>query len=158
MKKVLGGLRKDKMEEEIKNEFEKIWKKIQDIEEKMSLNKPSEITKEKVYDIFDIEGEKLILTKIIGEKTMDKTQNISLLVLLGHKQKLGQEKVPSSAIKENVAMHEVPLENFGTHLKKLIPQSILKIGKVGSTKVVYKLTPFGEARAKRLLKEIFENE
>ena len=35
---------------------------------------------------------------------------------------------------------------------------IVKKGKVGSTKTTYKLTTFGEAKAKSLLKEILKNE
>ena len=43
---------------------------------------------------------------------------------------------------------------FGTWAKELSPQSVIKKGKRGSTKVAYKLTTFGEAKAKNLLKEI----
>ena len=144
--------------EEIEKQFQEIIKRLDILEEKLDSKKTPEVDNKNNCDIFEIEDNKVIVTRSIGEKTMDKTQNIALLTLLGYKQKIGLNKVTSSLIRENVAIQSVPLENFGTHLKKLIPQSILRIGKFGNPKVEYKLTTFGEARAKKLLKEVIENE
>lgn len=136
-------------------------KRLEEIEQRLSRlegpNAPAEVVGDE-GNIFDVDGEKITLTRAIGDNVKSKTQNISLLVLLGHKQKFGQDKVHPSILKENVAIHEVPLENFPTHLKGLIPQSVLRVGKARSNKACYKLTTFGEARARRLLREVLGNE
>lgn len=141
--------------EEIKKRFEAIEQRLGRLENNSSQNPSIEVILE---DIFDIDGDDLTLLKISGEKTKDKSQNVALLVLLGHKEKFNNEKIHSSLIKKNVALHGIPIENFGTHLNELIPQSIIRMGKKGSNKVVYKLTLFGEAKAKRLRREILEGE
>jgi len=140
------------MDEEIKKRFENIEKRLGILE-----GLPQKETL-KDQGIFEIEENKIIVTNYIGKNTEEKTQNITLLTLLGYKQKMDKIDISSSKIKENVALHEVPLENFGTHIKKLIPQSIIKKGKRGSTKITYRITVFGEAKAKKLLKELLENE
>ena len=90
--------------------------------------------------------------------TEEKTQNIALLTLLGYKEKLNKEKVLASEIRRNVAINKIPIENFGTYVNELIPHSILRIGKAKSKQIAYKLTNFGNAKAKELQKEIFKNE
>ncbi len=135
--------------------FNEIGERLKKLEELLQ-NKPME--RKIIRDIFDIDGESLTLLKSYGEKTKDKTQNIALLVLLGYKEKFEKEKISSADIKKNVVLHGVPLENFGTHLKKLIPQSIIRIGKRGSNKVEYKLTLFGEAKAKKLREDLLKDD
>jgi hypothetical protein len=104
-----------------------------------------------VKEIWDIEGEKLTLLKFVGTGTQEKTKNIALLVLLGYKRKLNQNKVEASEIKRNVGLNGIPTENFAAHIKEMIPQLILRVGKIKSKKLAYRLTPFGEAKAKDVL-------
>lgn len=142
------------MDDQIKKRFEEIEEKIRKLEETIPSKKEETPEQISPKEIFDIEDEKLTLTVSLGEKDGEKTQNISLLVLLGYKEKLRKEKVLASEIKRNVALNGVPIENFSTYLNKLIPRYMLRIGKPKSTKTEYKLTPFGEAQAKNLLKEL----
>lgn len=142
-------------EEEIIKRFEALEGRISKLEGGGAIQKDSIPCATET--IFEDEGDKRIVTQVVGENTEEKTQNLTLLNLLGYKKK-GVEDVYSSVIKENVAMHGVPLENFATHIKKLIPQSILRKGKPGSKKATYRLTTFGEAKAKKLLAGALQNE
>lgn len=141
-------------EKEINERLESIEKRLILIESKKKSfdeNLPSEIS------VFEEQDNKIIVTHVNGETPKDKTQNITLLTLLGYKSKLNQNEILSNLIRDNVAMNMVPLDNFGTYINRLIPRYILRIGKAKSTNVKYKLTTFGEAFAKNLLKELNEN-
>ena len=144
-------------EEEIMKRFDDLEKRVYQLENS-SLKKSFNNKNDFGDCIFEEQDENIIVTKIIGNGIKEKTQNIVLLTLLGYKQKLNEVELRASKLRENVALHEVPLENFGTHVKGLIPQSILKKGKLGSNKITYKLTTFGEAKAQRLLREIGKND
>ena len=148
------------MDEEIKQEFNKILQKISELEKKNNKTMEEEdINSSSISDaLFDIEGELVTVLKVVGNNTEEKTQNIALLTLSGYKEKLNKEKVLASEIRRNVAINKIPVENFGTYVNELIPQSILRIGKAKSKQVTYKLTNFGSAKAKELRKEIFKDE
>ena len=144
------------MDEEIRKKFEAIEKRISILEG--SSKKEDIILQENSPDeIFEEHDGKIVVTQITGETPKEKAKNIVLLSLLGYKQKLGELDVHASKLRENVAIHQIPLENFGTWVKELSPQSVIKKGKRGSTKITYKLTTFGEAKAKNLLKEMLAN-
>jgi F0F1-type ATP synthase delta subunit len=136
--------------------FEAIEKRL-DVLEKL-LKKPEIVQAVLTNGIFEENEGGIIVTQIIGDGPKEKAKNIVLLSLLGYKQKLGEIKVLASKLRENVALHQIPLENFATWVNELSPQSIIKEGKKGSTKTIYKLTTFGEAKAKNLLKSVLENE
>jgi hypothetical protein len=146
------------------DELKEILSKLDNHEKRLSalegikedLKKPREILQDNGF--FDVDGEQLTLTKKIGEKTKEITQNIALLVLYGYKKQLKIDKVLGTEIRRNVATHQVPLENFGTYIKEIIPQQIIRQGKVGSVKTTYKLTPFGEAKAKSLSEQLGKDE
>jgi hypothetical protein len=153
-----------KMEEEIKQEFDKIWSKICELEK--GTKKPEgtlavstgSLETGSPENLVDIEGDSLTLLKTLGEKTEEKTKNTALLTLFEYKEKLGKEKILASEIRRNVALNKIPLENFGTYLNNLIPQCILRVGKTRSKTALYKLTAFGYAKAKDIKKEILKNE
>ena len=145
------------MNEEIRKEFEAIKKRL-DLLEKSSRGERVTSQDASPNHTFEEQDEKVIVTQVIGDTPKEKTKNLVLLSLLGYKQRLGETEVRASKLRENVAVHGIPLENFGTYVKELIPQSVIKKGKKGSTKVTYKLTIFGEAKARNLLKSVLENE
>ena len=144
------------MDEEVRVRLESIEKRLDNLENKPALI-PNESFKNKISSFFETDGEKIILTKIVGRDIAEKTKNIVLLTLLAYKQQFNKEKVFSAELREGVASNSIPLENFATFLKELIPQSIVRIGKIGSNKVQYKLTTFGEAKAKKLASEELED-
>lgn len=145
-------------DEQINAKFEKIEKRLEKIEE-VIIKTPQKINEtSQNEEVWNVEGENLNLLKTIGEGTREKTKNTALLVLLGYNKKLFKEKVLASDLRRSVAIHKIPLENFGTYLNELIPQSIIRSGKVGSTKAEYKLTHYGKALAEDLLKEISKDE
>ncbi len=141
---------------------EEIIKRLEEIEARVRVleGTRTEVNEESRSDsnIFCVEGTQLTVTQILGGKVDDKTKNTALLTLLGYKEKLGVDKILSSEVKRNVAINKIPIENFATYLGELIPQSILRIGKPQSKKSAYRLTSFGEAKAKSLLKEIISND
>lgn len=143
-------------EEQINKRFEEIEKRLDLIEQ--IPKKEMVVRTESSDSIFEEHEGKIVVTQIIGKKPKERAKNIVLLSLLGYKQKLGELEVHTSKLRENVAIHQIPLENFGTWVSELSPQSVIKKGKKGSTKVTYRLTTFGEAKTKNLLKEILENE
>lgn len=143
-------------EQEIIKRFETIEKRLDLLEQIPKKEKIFEM--ESSDNIFEEQDEKIVVTQTIGESPKEKAKNIILLSLLGYKQKLGELEIHASKIRENVALNQIPLENFGTWVKELIPQSIMRKGKRGSTKVTYKLTTFGEAKAKNLLRSIIKND
>ena len=118
------------------------------------LAKKLNISEEKIGEIFDIEDEVLTLVKIIGENPKEKTQNISLLVLLGYKYCFNKNEVLSQEIRRNVGENGVPLENFATYLNGLVPSMVRRKGKRKSPKTTYRLISSGEFRARELIKEI----
>ena len=142
------------MDEEINARFEVIEKRLDELERQP---KKQEINELGFMDkIFEEQDGKIIVTQSMGETPKEKAKNIVLLSLFGYKQKFGELEVHASKLRENVAIHQIPLENFGTWVKELSPRFIMKKGKRGSTKVTYKLTTFGEAFTKNLLKEILD--
>lgn len=141
-------------DEEIIKRFEEIEKRLNKVESIIAKT-PEKLDEININEnIWDIEGNNLTLLKTFGEKIRDKTKNTALLVLLGYKIKLGKEKILASDLRRSVAIHKIPLENFATYLNELIPQSIIRNGKIGSIKSEYKLTTYGEALARNLLKQI----
>jgi hypothetical protein len=111
---------------------------------------------DKVEELYDIEDNKLTLLKITNGDEREKTQKISLTVLLGYKYIFGNEEIQAMEIRRNVAENRVPLNNFATYLNEIIPSLIRRKGKPKSPKTTYKLTPLGEAEAKELLKKLCE--
>lgn len=133
--------------EEVKRKIENHEERLKKLESFFEKNMDSTPIK----DIWDVDGEQVTLLKFVGNSISEKTKNITLLVLLGYKKKINKSKVEASEIKRNVGLNGVPVENFGTYLKEMIPQMILRGGKVKSKKMVYRLTPFGESKANELL-------
>lgn len=109
---------------------------------------------DKIRELFDIENNTLTLLKVSGEGDREKTQNISLAVLMGYKYLLNNEQILSIELRRNVAENGVPVDNFATYLNEIIPSLIRRKGKPKSPKTTYKLTTLGEARAKELLKKL----
>ena len=110
----------------------------------------------KVRELFDIENNTLTILKVVGKDDKERTQKISLAVLLGYKYSLGNEQVLSKEIRRNVAENRVPVNNFAKYLNELIPSLIRRVGKPKSPKTTYKLTPLGEAEAKEILRKLCE--
>lgn len=144
--------------EEINSKFEEIEKRLEKIENVLFKGNKEDSILVKNEEIWDIEGENLNLLKTLGEGVREKTKNTALLVLLGYNKKLSRDKVLAKDLRRSVAIHKIPLENFGTYLNELIPQSIIRVGKTNSPKAEYKLTYYGKALAEDLLKEISKNE
>ncbi len=143
------------MDEESKKILENHEDRIKKLEALIQVDKVAALEPIK-ENIWDIEGNDLTITRIIGEKNEEKTQNTALLALLGYKEKFNQDKVLASELRRNVAINKIPIENFGTYINQLIPQSILRVGKIKSNKLAYKLTAFGYARAREILSKILE--
>jgi predicted transcriptional regulator len=145
-----------RMDEETKKRFEAIEIRLGTLEMVPKNNSP---VNESAYDnIFEEQEGKIIVTRTIsGKNIREKTKDAALLSLIGYKQKLKETEISASKLRESVATLKIPLENFATYINDLIPQSIMKKAK-GKKNVFYKLTTFGEAKAKTLLKEITENE
>ena len=114
------------------------------------------VDSEKISQLFDIENDNLTVLKVAGEDEREKTKKIALLVLLAYKYSFGNEQVLSKEIRRNVAENRVPINNFATYLNELIPSLIRRMGKLKSPSTTYKLTPFGEAEAKEILKKLCE--
>lgn len=112
------------------------------------------ISEGKLSEIFDIEDEILTVVQIYGSNSKEKTQNISLLVLLGYKYFLNSEAVSAQEIRRNVGENGIPLENFATYLNELVPSSIRRKGKPKSPKTTYRLTIFGESKARELIRQL----
>lgn len=124
-----------------KNGFQKLVKKLN-------------VPEEKIQEIFDFEDNTLTLLKVVGENPKEKTQNITLLVLLGYKYCFNKNEVLSQEIRRNVGENGIPLENFATYLNELIPLSVRRKGKRKSSKTTYRLMPSGEFKAKELIKKL----
>ena len=54
-------------------------------------------------------------------------------------------------IKRNVAENNIPINNFATYINEMSPSLIRRKGKLRSPKTTYKLTPYGEAKARELI-------
>ena len=115
------------------------------------------ISSDKLKEIFDTEQDRLTLLKFVGVKDEDKTQNITLLTLLGYRYFFNTDEVSSQEIRRNVAENRVPLHNFATHLNGLVPTLIRRKGESKSPKTTYRLMIPGEVKARDLLKNILEN-
>jgi len=116
------------------------------------------IPEEKINELFDIEEDQLTIIKTIGEKDKEKTKNTTLLVLIGYKYLFNTEEVLAREIKRNVAENNIPLNNFATYINEMSPSLVRRKGKLRSPKTTYKLTPYGEAKARELIKLICGNE
>ncbi len=122
-----------------------------------NLSKKVGITEEQVREIFDFEKNKLTLIKLPKGEEREITQNATLVILLGYKYSFGNEDVPAKEVRRNLAENEVSLNNFATHLNKIIPSFIRRKGKPKSAKTSYRLTLPGEVKAKKVMKEIIKN-
>lgn len=120
------------------------------------LAKRTGVDEEKIKKVFDYDDGKITILKVIGESEKEKTQNVSLLVLLGYKYLLCVNKILSQEIKRNVAENRIPVNNFATHLNELSPSLIRRRGKARSPKTTYRLTTLGDANAREILKRITE--
>jgi hypothetical protein len=118
------------------------------------LARKANLSEEKIREIFDFENDTLTLVKIIGKNIKEKIQNISLLTLFGYKYGFNKIEILSQEIRRNVAENGIPLENFATYLKELVPSSVRRKGKAKSPKTSYRLIPSGEFKAKELIKTL----
>lgn len=118
------------------------------------LAKRTKVSEEKIREIFDLEGDTLTLLKTTGENEKEKTQNTTLLVLLGYKYIFNVEYNPTKEIKRNVAENSIAINNFATHLNEVIPSLIRRKGEARDKLTVYKLTLPGEVKARGLLTEL----
>ena len=118
------------------------------------LTKKTGVSEEKIREIFDFEDELLTVVQISGLNPKEKTQNISLLTLLGYKYFLDKNNVSAQEIRRNVGENGIPLENFATYLNELVPSSVRRKGKPRSPKTTYRLMIFGESEARRVLKQL----
>lgn len=50
----------------------------------------------------------------------------------------------------------IPLQNFATYLNELVPSLVRRKGKPKSPKTTYRLLPYGESRAKELIKQLYK--
>ena len=117
--------------------------------EKLSSELNLEIsTLESIYSIYN---QKLTLLKITGKDEKEKTQNTTLLVIIGYDYLLNIAEVLSQDIRRNVAEHGLSLSRFATHINEISPKQIKRIGKPKSPKTRYKLTIPGREKAKELL-------
>lgn len=159
IKKKLEGLEK-RLEEHRKRisvleslkEKPKIFKEPTSGMEKLA--EKANVSKECIERIFDIEENALTLTKVIGKDEEEKTQNISLLVLLGYEYFFEKDGVIASELRRNVAENRIPVNNFATHLNEIIPSLIRRKGKPRSPKTTYKLTISGKSTARELIKKL----
>jgi len=155
---------------QIKKELERHEERISELERPIKVKEPEisrkpkdgvkrlakkvNISEEKIGEIFDFEDEILTLVKVIGSNPKEKTQNISLLVLLGYKYCFNKDEVLSQEIRRNVGENGISLENFATYLNELVPSMVRRKGKRKSPKTTYRLIAYGESRARELIKKI----
>src|SRR3989304_1879977 len=83
------------------------------------LIKKTGVSEEKIREIFDLEDRLLTVIQVSGSSPKEKTQNISLLTLLGYKYFLDKGEVSAQEIRRNVGENGIPLENFATYLNEL---------------------------------------
>jgi hypothetical protein len=155
---------------QIKKELENHRERISELEKLIKTKKPEilkkpengikrlaqkvNVSEKKIKEIFNFEDETLTLVKVIGANPKEKTKNVSLLVFLGYKYCFNKNEVLSQEIRRNVGENGIPLENFATYLNELIPSLVRKKGKPKSSKTTYRLTVFGESKARELIKKI----
>ena len=118
------------------------------------LSRKIDIPKDKLMELFDFEDKQLTVLNTAGGSIKEKTQNMSLIVLLGYQYIFGVKDVLSQEIRRNVAENSISIDNFGTHLNDLSPSLIRRIGKVRSSKTKYRLTTLGEVKAREKVKQI----
>lgn len=140
------------LERSIKTKGLEILKKPEDGIKKLA--KKVNVSEEKIREIFDFEDETLTLVKVIGANPKEKTQNVSLLILLGYEYCFNKNEVLSQEIRRNVGENGIPLENFATYLNELVPSLVRRKGKQKSPKTTYRLTVFGESKARELIKKL----
>jgi len=116
------------------------------------------VSEDDINKIFDVEGESLTLTNVIGKDDREKTVNTTLLVLLGYKYFFGMSDVLSQEIRRNLAENRVSLSSYSYYLSAITPSLVRRKGKVKSPKTTYRLTTLGEAEAKELLKNLVGNQ
>ena len=119
------------------------------------LAKKTSIDLSKLKELFDFDEDSM-LTLLInnGKDIKEKTQNITLVILLAYKYCLNKEALLSQEIRRNVAENSISLSNFGTYLNELSPSLVRRRGKAKSNQVRYRLTVLGEVKAKEKLKEL----
>jgi len=115
-----------------------------------------EVSADKFHEIYDVENETITILKFVGDKDKEKTQNIALLTLLGYKYFFNREEILSQEMRRNVAENGIALNNFATYLNELAPSLVRRKGEMKSPKTTYRLTVFGESKAKELLKSIIK--
>lgn len=118
------------------------------------LAKKIDVNADKVKELFDVEDQTLTLLRVAGTDEGEKTQSVSLIVLLGYRYFFDKEEILSKEIRRNVAENRIPLNNFATYLNEIIPSLIRRKGKPKSPKTTYKLTVSGEVKAREKLKEL----
>jgi len=118
------------------------------------LSEKAGVSEENIKNVYDLEQDSFTIVKIFGKDDREKTQNTTLLALLGYKYLFGNDDALSQEIRRNVAENKIPLDNFSTHLSKITPALIRRKGKTRSPKTKYRLTTLGESNARDLLKKI----
>ena len=142
-----------------KDEFsvERQRDEVKELKSIQNLAKKSKVHEKCLKELFDIENNGLTLLKIVGQDELEQTKNATLLVLLGYKYIFGNNEIGAKEIRRNVAENRVTLNNFATHLNKIIPKLVRRKGKLKSPRTKYKLTVPGEVEAKVLLQKICES-
>lgn len=133
-------------EEEKRHEIREPEKHVKRLAEKLN------VSEDDINKIFDVEGESLTLTNVIGEDDKEKTVNVTLLVLLGYKCFFDMNDVLSQEIRRNLAENRVSLNSYSYYLSPITPSFVRRKGKVKSPKTTYRLTTLGEAEAREVLK------
>jgi len=145
--------------ESIVNQLRRRFGEVKVVEEVpgfQKLSKKTGIDVQTLKKLFDVDNETITLLDVIGENYKQKTQNATLLVLLAYKYIFGIEEILSQEIRRNVAELGIPLSNFASYVKEMIPTLIRKKGKPRSPKTIYRLTIQGEVNAKKILKTLGE--
>ena len=133
-------------EKEKRHEIREPEKNVKRLAEKLS------VSEDDINKIFDVEGESLTLTNVIGKDDREKIVNTTLLVLLGYKYFFGMNDLLSQEIRRNLAENRVSLSSYSFYLSAITPSLVRRKGKVRSPNTTYKLTTLGEAEAREVLK------
>lgn len=120
------------------------------------MKKEMNLDENAINSIFDYNNQLLTLLQTLGKNDKEKTQNITLLIILGYDYLLGINQIKTKEIRRNVSEHGISLNNFATHLKEIMPLYISRIGKTTSPKSKYRLTTPGYKQAKKILLLISE--
>jgi hypothetical protein len=112
------------------------------------------ISEIQIKSVFDFEADSLNLIRIDGNDEREKTQNATLVLLLGYRHCYNNDEVSSIEIRRNLAENKISINNFSTHLNRIITSFLRRKGAVKSAKTSYKLTIPGEVKAKEIVKRI----